>query len=372
MTPLQIKILEIYKEFKRICDNHDLRYFATGGSAIGAVRHKGFVPWDDDLDIDMPAEDYLRFIDIAKHELPRSFQIFNGLEREADYVFCKLHNVDTMLTTSILINLPESYTGVFIDIFPMSGMSNDSAKLQKFEKSQVTAIEKLFTKKMLTDGEYKKMFRVKPPTTELLVSEYMKTLTQYSFDDSEYVRRAGSTMVEQSRFRREWYDNFIEVPFEDTTIRLPAGYDKILRKRFGNYNKLPPLVDRVAVHEEGGVVDIYHGLKDYQNAITGKIDSVDFGKKFINDLADLANYEMMRYVRVLRDRDGLRGEVAQLKGQSGWLSEQNDILHREIRELEERNKGLTHELTQLNGIKTSGRLFAGNIKRRLKTVMEGR
>ena len=81
---------------------------------------------------------------------------------------------------------------------------------------------------------------------------------------------------------------------------------------------------------------------------------------------------MMRYVRVLRDRDGLRGEVAQLKGQSGWLSEQNDILHREIRELEERNKGLTHELTQLNGIKTSGRLFAGNIKRRLKTVMEGR
>ncbi|MBR1604027.1 MAG: LicD family protein [Synergistaceae bacterium] len=67
---IQLAELDIFKAFKAICDRHNLRYFAIGGTCIGAIRHKGFVPWDDDMDVAMPYEDYKKFFEIAKTELP--------------------------------------------------------------------------------------------------------------------------------------------------------------------------------------------------------------------------------------------------------------------------------------------------------------
>lgn len=376
MTDLQTTILDIYKEFKKICDKYNLQYFATGGTAIGAVRHKGFIPWDDDLDIDMPASDYIKFLDIAKRELPDNLKVFNGLENKADYVFCKIHNTSTMLTTSILINSPQSYTGVFIDIFPLSGMPNNNKKREEFEKQQIKAIRKLYFKKILSEGDYIKEFGSKSPAEQVLVNDYVETLTKYDFWAATYVRRAGSTMMEQSCFQREWYDDHIEMSFEDTTVRLPMGYKYQLSKRFGNYMKMPPIGERVSIHNQGGVVDLRHSYKNYQKIMRGKYGDTAISTKFTNRLSDLAHYEMIRYAKTLSDLDSLKGDVWQKNCKISELIRNNDILREENQyiksenlELIQNNQELVHQVESLMGLKASGRLFLGNIKRKIKLLI---
>ncbi|MBO5987370.1 MAG: LicD family protein, partial [Lachnospiraceae bacterium] len=82
LRKLQLTILELLKLFKEICEKHHLRYFMVGGTMLGAIRHQGFIPWDDDLDVGMPRPDYEKFIKIAKQELPAGFLFLNYKQDE--------------------------------------------------------------------------------------------------------------------------------------------------------------------------------------------------------------------------------------------------------------------------------------------------
>ena len=82
MNDLQKKILDIFKAVAKICKDHDITYYAIGGTAIGAVRHQGFIPWDDDLDIAIPIEQYDRFIEIARRELPEGLTVMTPVDIE--------------------------------------------------------------------------------------------------------------------------------------------------------------------------------------------------------------------------------------------------------------------------------------------------
>ena len=120
MNELQSKILEIFKEFDRICRDNDLKYFAIGGTCIGAVRHKGFIPWDDDLDVAMPIEDYARFREVAPSSLAPQYQIYDYEEHEkCGYQFLKLFDRNTTFIEERNNNL-DSCMGVFIDIMPVA------------------------------------------------------------------------------------------------------------------------------------------------------------------------------------------------------------------------------------------------------------
>ena len=88
--------LEIYKEFKSVCDKHNLQYYGIGGTCIGAVRHNGFIPWDDDIDIAMPYHDMCNFIHIANTEMSEEYEIFTPLEhKQFGEMFIKLIKKDT-------------------------------------------------------------------------------------------------------------------------------------------------------------------------------------------------------------------------------------------------------------------------------------
>ena len=114
---LQLAELDILKEFKRICEEHNLRYFAIGGTCLGAVRHQGFIPWDDDIDVAMPYEDYVRFIEIAKPGLRKPYELFDPVDHEVcGCTFLKMHNSNTAFIEKVREAYTDSYFGVFIDI----------------------------------------------------------------------------------------------------------------------------------------------------------------------------------------------------------------------------------------------------------------
>ena len=139
LTPLQGIILNIYKEVKQILDRHGLRYFAIGGTCIGAVRHGGFIPWDDDLDIALPDVDFKRFLEIAEQELPSNLKLMRSSDRPPLRRRLKRRCLTATppLSRASKRRYPDEFKGVFIDIFPLGGTPEDEKQRDKFCKKLV-------------------------------------------------------------------------------------------------------------------------------------------------------------------------------------------------------------------------------------------
>ncbi len=121
LRKLQLTILELLKLFKEICEKHHLRYFMVGGTMLGAIRHQGFIPWDDDLDVGMPRPDYEKFIKIAKQELPAGF-LFLNYKQDEEYKRYFSRIVDQNVEIYNASNSKEIVENAWLDIFPYDGM----------------------------------------------------------------------------------------------------------------------------------------------------------------------------------------------------------------------------------------------------------
>ena len=123
LRPLWNALLEVYKVFAAICDKHGLRYCADTGTALGAVRHGGFIPWDDDMDIQMPRPDYDKFVEIAPKELPQGYAWLDRFNcPEYDHPFGKVIVTDQAVVDKIAQESGLSIgLGIFVDIFPLDG-----------------------------------------------------------------------------------------------------------------------------------------------------------------------------------------------------------------------------------------------------------
>ncbi len=119
---LQLKLLEIMKVFHNVCEKHELKYFMLGGTMLGAIRHEGFIPWDDDMDVGMPREDYERLINLPKSELPENI-IIKTPYNSSDLIFpySKIMDSNTTLVEDRLDGIIE---GIYIDVFPLDGAGN--------------------------------------------------------------------------------------------------------------------------------------------------------------------------------------------------------------------------------------------------------
>ena len=116
---------EILKEVHKICEKHNIKYFLDAGTLIGAVRHKGFIPWDDDLDIGMLREDYRKFLEIAKKELPDNLflQTFDSDENYDIYqVPCKIRYNNTLFIQKVIAENPDMHNGIYIDVLPYDSL----------------------------------------------------------------------------------------------------------------------------------------------------------------------------------------------------------------------------------------------------------
>lgn len=254
--------LEILKIIADICEKKGFKYFLVYGTLIGAIRHKGFIPWDDDVDIMMPRDDY----DALLHYLINNYneksylKVFNpDTCKDYPYMITRICDIRYYIKVK---NEKFCGMGAFIDIYPFDGLGNDKKEALKYglkgdmlsslcflstrEKNPITVEKKLLKKIIKTPLFYFSKLIGKNFFQKRLSSLVKK----FEYDQSNYV---GCVVWlsggEKDIFPRKWFDEYLVVPFEKYKFRIPKDYDLFLKHIYGEYMKLPPLEDRYGHHE---------------------------------------------------------------------------------------------------------------------------
>ena len=256
MTELQKVILEIFKEVKKVCDKNNITYYGIAGTCLGAVRHEGFIPWDDDLDISIPIEEFDRFIACARKELPEYLDIVSYHDHpHFPRMFVRVTDKRTTYVQYYMKYYPDEYHGVFIDVMPMTGKpAGISGKL--FEKKAV-----LFdyltqqTIRLFRDNDairekiswvVLKCFFFLPK--DYFLRKWEEELRKHPVKGSKLVLFAWNAKVRYRTFPAEVFEKSLELEFEGENIKFPADTDTYLKVEYGDYMKLPPEEKRVGHH----------------------------------------------------------------------------------------------------------------------------
>lgn len=258
--------LIIAREIKRICDENNIKYFIIAGTLLGAVRHKGFIPWDDDMDIGMLREDYERFIHLAEKKLGADF-FLQTTDTDASYGlnFAKVLLKGTKLVEQSAGNLAKN--GIFVDVFPFDAVPEDSAQEGEHEKSTYFYRRLLLAKKKYNVsgnnavkkivyaglGAFAGLYSSKKLCNKL---EYEIQKYNGSPDSEKIVNIGGAYGYKKETIMRKWVENTVELPFEDMTLAAPADYKEYLEYFYGDYMTPPPEDKRYNRH---GIVELDFG-----------------------------------------------------------------------------------------------------------------
>lgn len=265
LRPLWDAILPIYQEFKHICERHGLRHWAAFGTALGAARHKGFIPWDDDFDVMMPREDYERFMAIADKELPQHLRTINWHNTKGyQWMFGKVQDVRREQLEAMEKKLGRSLPqGIYIDVFPCDG----------YPESKVARMWRKLTGMMLCA---KREFRTGPKhkrwhARRLAMSVigamspfYGKCRTIRDFAEANEARlksvpfgATSSIITDGVRFSlaltgtvypAELFKETAMLEFDGLKMPVLKDYDRYLTVEFGDWRKLPSMEQRVLTH----------------------------------------------------------------------------------------------------------------------------
>lgn len=259
LRKLQLIELDILKEVVKICDKKNLKYYIIGGTLLGAVRHKGFIPWDDDIDIGMPRPDYERFIKIAPKLLPQflKLKIFT-IQKNVLHYPAKVENKNTIiLDHSAKI---EKKAHAWIDIFPLDGMPNN------IFIRKVHCVKLLFLRLLLKYSQFDKVVALnlkdRPFHEKLLIelgiklnlknfgNQYKimelldKNLKKYRYLKSTYIVNFMGAYKLKEMFPKSFFYATKRYKFEDIYLNGSKEYDLVLKQMYGNYMAIPPKSQR--------------------------------------------------------------------------------------------------------------------------------
>ena len=258
LTELQKVELDMFKIVRDICNKHGLRYYALGGTLLGAVRHQGFIPWDDDIDVAMPRPDYEEFLTIAPRELPTVLKLQTYDEQdegELPRYFCQIQKVDSEVVAAFTDN--PIRTRVWIDVFPLDPMPT-STVLRNLHKYHLLYRRMCLQLSMFERNVHR--HRKGRPLHERAIikaaelthvgagqdtveqwKKLDKALAMYDYDDQGYAVNVMGAYKFREMFPQSWLEPSVELPFEDTTITCPGEYHKVLEHMYGDYmTPVPP------------------------------------------------------------------------------------------------------------------------------------
>ena len=266
ITDHQTVLMELWYVFDSICARNHIKYQLYAGSALGAVRHHGIIPWDDDLDVVMLREDYNRFMDIAESELDKN-QYF--LQREFTehwpMFFSKLRKNNTACIERYIPKDWETHMGIYIDIFPCDNLSDNPIKRKaQFAASKIVIAKSLHARGYSTDDPFKKLFI--GVCKFLPKNMFIKIAINAKETHTEYVHTffGAARRYQKNVFPRIWLEESIIFPFGGSIAPVSVHYDELLTKLYGDYmTPLPESQRGCKIHAE--IVDTEHSYEIYQN-----------------------------------------------------------------------------------------------------------
>ncbi len=244
--------LDLLDQFIRVCEEYKLKYFVMGGTLLGTIRHKGFIPWDDDIDVIMPRNDYNKLLQIG----PKVFQhpyFFSTPETEHKFWRSHIQIRNSETTGSIQSDENRNNNkGIFIDVFVLDDVPNDSVKRAvhrkkiskiyrwvsidmdlEYRKKNLKSIKyiilKIITKLFVNAGSYSKTFQ-----------KFNKACALYSGNESHTVAHTALSYREAVVWDKNDFTDSQIMPFEMLNVTVPAGYKSVLTKHYGeNYMEIP-------------------------------------------------------------------------------------------------------------------------------------
>lgn len=277
-------ILDILKAFIKICEEHGLTYYCCAGTAIGAVRHHGIIPWDDDIDVIMPRPDYDRLLQIAKHTDFGNYELITPYDDETyPLYFSKLANKNTTLIEDRQI---PCVIGLYVDIFPLDATDDDVKKAMRLKDKYTKIINRLnAVSTHNTFGEYMALlmdvkewgrfviktlaYFCRPALRRHLIRQMDRMSHLYDYETAKNVQVYTGSYGHREVFPKSWLGKGKEFRFEDTTVLLPENYDEYLRHFFNDYMQFPPEEQRIEKHNRA-YLNIHR--KETRDEIRKKVD----------------------------------------------------------------------------------------------------
>lgn len=276
MNELQSKMLEIFVEFKRVCEKHGLRYYLASGTALGAIRHQGFIPWDDDIDVAMPRRDYEKLMKLSKEFNQPYFLQNHQTDKSYTQGFAKLRDSNTTYLENFYVFHNINH-GIWIDIFPIDGMSKrKNVSRSKGPKPYLLWFIFYFTFLGHFWAKPRKntwFFQIPLYLVSLvflplnifnwLTKAMIAWMRKINFDKATLV---GSYLIfwtfNKEALPKSVYGEGVTVKFEGVDAVVPTHYHEYLTAKYGDYMKLPPLEKQEGHHYHKGVSTTI-GYKDY-------------------------------------------------------------------------------------------------------------
>ena len=267
LRQVQMAMLDSLMYFDKICRKYDIKYSLHGGTLLGAIRHKGFIPWDDDLDVIMPRSEYNRFMSAWYNEKHEGF-FLQTKETEEDYTrsFAKIRKEHTTFLQHSE-NPSKIHTGVFIDVFPSDRIPNGKINSLIFKYSCLKY--QLYTREFV------------PPKANPLVKIYCKFLLSFTNHSNRMKRRKVLlkrirkyekntnlrwVVIESPRhlskpFPPDFFEEFTEIEFENKEFMCISKWKQLLESWYGDYMKLPPTEEQTWKHHPA-LVDLKHSYNE--------------------------------------------------------------------------------------------------------------
>lgn len=272
LRELQNKSLEIALYFKDFCNEHGLLFYMCGGCCIGSLRHKGFIPWDDDVDVFMPRDDYEKLKELwPKYANTEKYAcVYADKNRVDGNLFVTIRDNDTTAIKPYQVDMDISH-GVALDVLPLDGWPDGKMK----RKMQVfwALVYSLYCAQTVPVNHGKAVSVAGKIALTLVPSKKFRyklwklaerKMTKYPIKECNYITELCSgPYYMKKQYPREAFDKAIWVDFENVKMPIPQGYDVYLRTAFGDYMKLPPK-EKQKPHHDAIFIDLNNSYKKYK------------------------------------------------------------------------------------------------------------
>lgn len=258
MTEIQIRLVKILKWFNEFCISHHLKYYILGGTMLGAVRHGGFIPWDDDIDVGLPRKDYEEFLTLTKGAQFGDF-VTEGIDtpnKDFFYGYAKIYDTKSTLVEN---NRYKIKRGIYVDVFPIDGVANSSEEINSYI-SPIFSKHNLLLARSCGIRKGRKWYKNASVRLARLIPNFIidnkklmlsvdNMCKQRDYDDYSIVGNLYGAWGRKEIMEKNIFGNPTLYNFEDIRVYGVEDYDRYLTSLYGDWRKLPPKEKQVTHHD---------------------------------------------------------------------------------------------------------------------------